>query len=1490
MKQSMTRTTLLTAAVLLAAALLLPDGAAAQVAGQRINPNIILLLDTGRGMNWIKETNFVTVDGADVRSAKAIKACDDMNLEEGSYTHVKTAWQTLVETHLGSSTDMRYQHCFYEDPDIRPYLHADTLTGIPLTGAPLYERMAELTNEYWKFNKEPHLRLINCYDPRETVNRGDWNIQYQQCIGEDIASIPGHEITTRSGRKYWCQDFVDADGDGAEDDANYVTTGAPLNRAICFNLHPRALPSSTDGILERYRSLARFSVMTFDNTPAPTQHDTAIWDETAMHRAGWDWGGDKEWFITAYEQRVPSPATKFWNAGIRTDSPRALGKLVRIGDDFENRNQEVRKVFDTMEPLHCSFDAALLDDVGEYAYHAPEMRPAYSAGADLFFNCRPKLVVFITDGIQTDSLEFPQAYCNKDNKAPPPPYPSPDETQIGTGAPPYTCPFNSTTREATELFRVVERLAANGGELPGDVEPMYMVVIGLNMRDKENGGNNRCDGTPVWDDNKGICKPPGDDCIALNEVNQANCNGASMAYREAYVTPRQYLNLIALHGWPDPNFPVDPMAQISPYVNKPAGTFQQPPWRTDNGSGTMVQTWCEDDPNMCGGEESDGKPNGALFVDSRQELSMVLDALFNGFTYDETATRTELVTTNVTAPASSQGTFFSDATAVQQYVFNSGYHAQAGKPWAGVLSRQGYACTSNNEGATEGGGAVTGAFVDFQSELRDRQTAANRLIYILNPALTAGDLNPDSNIEYKAGFPNALIPFAAANGLDDCLLGAPAAFCASNTDYLDATVDYLKGVSGTGFRAEKPLGDIYNSSPYILPPPRERVPINSYEQFKAMTHTDEDNVSVQNVNRQPYLYVGTNDGILHSFNVWAEDGDRIEGWGFVPTPLVENIDFQFPVRWTDTFDPATGALTGYSVTAENLIGSFQHIYGVDAPPLAADVLIYKSDDDYEKEYWRSLVLGGLGKGGYGYYCLDVTVNPETKPAYRWQLSPTHFAANTEAADQAAIGEMGLALSRPELAYVYYEFQRPVDGAGAAVEHQAAVAILPGGYISNETGDMEVSTGVYIVRAGDGRLVRYLKPTVDTDICDTADLAMFESNLYTYDPLKEPLARTAQLVGQPIVPNAIRTGKVADEAFIGDDRGRLWRIDMSDTDPANWCLEVFFSTLLAEHFPYRDCLNNDPSNPGAVPPVCAAKTVDVANPCSAADINGFMTDTNISVDSPSGAACTTLDYPFPRIPMMAPPTLIQDEDRNNVLLFGTGQIDGLATLNHNRVFSVTVTPEINLTATTATYTEGMPVINWWIGENVTTYPVGLHTDTTAGIGYIESQMFPSSGDPTRATGTATTHFDFWGLGEKMLGRIAVFNETAFFTSFTPLDKSTEKLDGCDAGGSKIWGVSFDDLTDFPKLPDEGGVGIMVPYYERDRQLLTGLRVVRRPACDGTEGFVLMVQKARPPASATTPGTTDHATAPITSETIPMPTSGRGFTRVGIDSWSIVLGGS
>lgn len=160
-------------------------------------------------------------------------------------------------------------------------------------------------------------------------------------------------------------------------------------------------------------------------------------------------------------------------------------------------------------------------------------------------------------------------------------------------------------------------------------------------------------------------------------------------------------------------------------------------------------------------------------------------------------------------------------------------------------------------------------------------------------------------------------------------------------------VNYLRGdktyASGTAraFRTRASLlGDIINSSPVYVGKPPFMYSDAGYSSFVT-----------SKTSRKKMVYVGANDGMLHAFAV--EDSGN-EQWAFIPTPVMQNM---------------------WRLADDNYPGN--HRYYVDATPTLADV--------YDGSAWRTILVGGLGAGGRGYYALDVT-DPESPPKLLWEYT------------------------------------------------------------------------------------------------------------------------------------------------------------------------------------------------------------------------------------------------------------------------------------------------------------------------------------------------------------------------------------------------------------------------------------------------------------------------------------------------------------------------
>jgi type IV pilus assembly protein PilY1 len=173
-----------------------------------------------------------------------------------------------------------------------------------------------------------------------------------------------------------------------------------------------------------------------------------------------------------------------------------------------------------------------------------------------------------------------------------------------------------------------------------------------------------------------------------------------------------------------------------------------------------------------------------------------------------------------------------------------------------------------------------------------------------------------------------------------------------DTQSADDFVAYLRGDTkqelgkGGVYRARAALlGDIVDSKPSVVGAP-------------SFPYSDQYNPGYSgfksgNAARDVMVYVGANDGMMHAFDgsLTSETGGS-ERFAYIPS-----FTYGEASKTSDRYF-ATHGLAALGNP------SYEHRYYVNATPKAFDALVGKD--------WRTLLIGGLGKGGKGYYAIDVT--------------------------------------------------------------------------------------------------------------------------------------------------------------------------------------------------------------------------------------------------------------------------------------------------------------------------------------------------------------------------------------------------------------------------------------------------------------------------------------------------------------------------------------
>ena len=208
------------------------------------------------------------------------------------------------------------------------------------------------------------------------------------------------------------------------------------------------------------------------------------------------------------------------------------------------------------------------------------------------------------------------------------------------------------------------------------------------------------------------------------------------------------------------------------------------------------------------------------------------------------------------------------------------------------------------------------------------------------------------------------VPFRAANltAAQLAALDTPWATGDDSGDFLN----YLRGDRSkerTAIDDTKPyrrrtllLGDIVNAKVTPVGPPSATLSntVNpGYAAFKTAR-----------ASRPTMVYVGANDGMLHAFNgaLTGTDAGK-EQFAYIPSVL-----------FSGSSNPATPTIDGLRQLGNP---DYDHHYYVDASPKAYDLDFNSAGGTFTTTAsggsdWRTILIGGLGKGGKGFYAIDIT--------------------------------------------------------------------------------------------------------------------------------------------------------------------------------------------------------------------------------------------------------------------------------------------------------------------------------------------------------------------------------------------------------------------------------------------------------------------------------------------------------------------------------------
>jgi type IV pilus assembly protein PilY1 len=405
----------------------------------------------------------------------------------------------------------------------------------------------------------------------------------------------------------------------------------------------------------------------------------------------------------------------------------------------------------------------------------------------------------------------------------------------------------------------------------------------------------------------------------------------------------------------------------------------------------------------------------------------------------------------------------------------------------------------------------------------DAKAPATRNIYVFDSSVTGTHLKAFTSANFATDS-NFLTPHISTSptGLTQYLCASPLV-CLSAAEQASASganlINFLRG------------DRTYEDTPSAPPPPKY---------YRLRQHVLGDMVNAQAVyvnkpfynysdpgygafvtsvaSRQAAVYAGANDGMLHIF---AAKGTAATETAVAASAAATSAAHLDPSNALLASAAASAAATAAAaVASDTTIGQElwayipsmvmpnlyqladmdyknKHRYYVDATPVVGDVCI--SNCTAAGAVWKTILVGGLGRGGRGYYALDIT-DPAT-PKALWEFTDAN---------------LGYSYGNPLITKV-------CDDASCATKTWAVLVTSGYNNIPNDDGATGDGVGrLFVINAATGALIRTLSTGAGT----------------ATDP--SGLARISGYVNNPQSDNTV------EAVYGGDLNGNLWRFDVNAT--------------------------------------------------------------------------------------------------------------------------------------------------------------------------------------------------------------------------------------------------------------------------------------------------------------------------------------------------------
>lgn len=339
-------------------------------------------------------------------------------------------------------------------------------------------------------------------------------------------------------------------------------------------------------------------------------------------------------------------------------------------------------------------------------------------------------------------------------------------------------------------------------------------------------------------------------------------------------------------------------------------------------------------------------------------------------------------------------------------------------------------------------------------------------------------------------------------------------------------LEYLRGdrsMEGTASPANYPpakpfrerksrQGDIVNSEVWYVGAPNSNY---AYRGYAGFTRT--------NKNRQPMLYVGGNDGMLHGFS--AADGT--EKIAYVPRGVI----------------PGLAQLTRPAYNNH-------HKYFVDGSPFSGDV-DFGVGDPYDGGYvpdWHTVLVGTLGAGGKGFFVLDIT-NPGTTSGVNGNFDKANAQALVLMDKTQHASETVASVADCENASITPAAQKEICLAAADMGHIFAKPVLDDNNPQRTTQIARLNNNRWGVVFGNGYNSKSERPVLLIQYLD-GDKRLVRLVATGTTPTGSTPDTTENGLSAPRLVDINGDGR-PDVVYAGDIKGNLWKFLIADDNDSNW---------------------------------------------------------------------------------------------------------------------------------------------------------------------------------------------------------------------------------------------------------------------------------------------------------------------------------------------------